>query len=138
MGSKSDGRDKSANIVLLRVLVDGKEIERRAFMLRERISIGRDPYTDVSLEDPTVSRLHAVIEKQEHGFVLRDRSSNGTDVNGKTSTIHTLREHDKITIGRFTIIVEFHNDSAKSLYEQAQAEGWTMDEARTLRRSDTA
>ena len=138
MKEQSCGAIRVGQIVLLRIQVANTELERKAFVLRERITIGRDPYTDVYLEDPTVSRLHAVIERDEHGFVLRDRSSNGTEVNDRSSTLHTLREHDRITIGRFTIVVEFHTDGEKSLYEQAQAEGWTMDEERTLRRADVA
>ena len=40
---------------------------------------------DVVIPQPTVSRLHAVIEREKDGLVIEDMSSrNGTSVNGKT------------------------------------------------------
>ena len=135
--NKNDRNDATETITLLRVFLGESEIERRAFTLKESISIGRDPYTDVYLEDPTVSRLHAVIERREKGWVVRDRSSNGTIVNGNNLTVkeHVLSDKDQIMVGRFRIVVELHTDSKASLYEQARAGGWTMDDERTIPKS---
>ena len=49
-----------------------------------RFVIGRDPGSDLVLDDAGVSRQHAVLERQPNGsIVLRDLgSSNGTHVNG--------------------------------------------------------
>lgn len=46
-------------------------------------TIGRDSGCDLALGDPTVSRLHAVLERAGGGWLLSDRgSTNGTRVNG--------------------------------------------------------
>ena len=39
------------------------------------VRIGRDPASDVVLEDATVSRLHATFEPSSHGWVFRDAGS---------------------------------------------------------------
>ena len=45
--------------------------------------IGRDRECDLVIEDLTVSRVHAVLERADGGWVLTDRgSTNGTRVNG--------------------------------------------------------
>jgi pSer/pThr/pTyr-binding forkhead associated (FHA) protein len=133
----NDRNDATDTITLLRVFLGESEIERRAFTIKASISIGRDPYTDVYLEDPTVSRLHAVIERRDKGWIVRDRSSNGTTVNGSNLAVqeHVLADKDQITVGRFRIVIEFHTDSKGSLYEQARAGGWTMDDERTIPKS---
>ena len=65
------------------------------------VSIGRGPDNDVSLADPNCSSRHAVIERGEQGFVLRDlESKNGTYVNGRRITCPvTLARGDEIKIG---------------------------------------
>jgi len=47
-------------------------------------------------------------------------------------TRHVIGDRDVISLGRFTLIVELHADSKTSLYEEAHAEGWTMDDDRTI------
>jgi pSer/pThr/pTyr-binding forkhead associated (FHA) protein len=124
-------------ILLLRVYLGESEVERRAFTIKRTISIGRDAYTDVYLEDPTVSRLHAVIERRDGDFLLSDRSSNGTLVNGSKVVVehHLLFDKDEVTVGRYRVMIEIHTDSKESLYNQAKSEGWTIDDDRTIPRS---
>jgi len=46
-------------------------------------TIGRDPRNDMSIEDMSVSRIHARLERSPSGWLLKDLSStNGTRVNG--------------------------------------------------------
>jgi hypothetical protein len=46
-------------------------------------TIGRDPRNDLSIEDMSVSRIHARLERSPSGWLLKDLSStNGTRVNG--------------------------------------------------------
>jgi len=48
-----------------------------------RTMIGSSPENDVVVNDPSVSRFHAVIEVDEQGYLLEDRDSkNGTYVDG--------------------------------------------------------
>lgn len=69
------------------------------------LTIGRDRANVLALDDPNVSRFHAVIEPRQRGVVLRDLSSrNGTRVNGRTVSRVLLAPGDQIAIGayRFT------------------------------------
>jgi pSer/pThr/pTyr-binding forkhead associated (FHA) protein len=130
-----DGKT-TAEIALILVFRGETEIERRAFAIKETIAIGRDPFTDIILEDPTVSRLHVELRREGNDLVLYDKSSNGTTVNGKSVTRHVVNDRDVISLGRFTLIVELHADSKSSLYEEAHAEGWTMDDEKTMKSAE--
>ena len=67
--------------------------------------IGRSITADIQLEDPMVSRKHAVIERGAEGIrVLDDRSLNGVYVNGKTVQLaRALGNGDEIQIGDFVL-----------------------------------
>jgi pSer/pThr/pTyr-binding forkhead associated (FHA) protein len=48
------------------------------------ITIGRDPLSDIVIDDPEVSRHHARLQRNEEGYSLQDMgSTNGTFVDGK-------------------------------------------------------
>ncbi len=59
----------------------GEELLRVA--LGDRTEIGRSPDCDVSLPDPALSRLQAVVERRGEAFHLLDRSGRGTRVAGR-------------------------------------------------------
>ncbi len=67
--------------------------------LGDRTAIGRDPGCDVSLPDPTVSRVHAVIERRGDGFHLVDRSGRGTRVAGSDVPEAALADGTEIALG---------------------------------------
>ncbi|MBV9483377.1 MAG: sigma 54-interacting transcriptional regulator [Acidobacteria bacterium] len=62
--------------------------------------VGRDASNLLSIADPSVSRRHCVLIRDEHGFMIRDLNSrNGTLVNGTPIREHYLAHGDQITIG---------------------------------------
>jgi pSer/pThr/pTyr-binding forkhead associated (FHA) protein len=68
----------------------------------DRLTLGKDPSNDVVLDaDPTVSRLHAVLERFPAGWTLRDLTSrNGTFVNRERVLSECrLRAGDEIRLG---------------------------------------
>jgi hypothetical protein len=67
--------------------------------------IGRSPNAGVCLEDPSVSRRHALIvaEPGEPLRVLDDRSLNGVFVNGESVEWKALEDGDELAIGRFSL-----------------------------------
>lgn len=70
--------------------------------------IGRSPHADWSLPDPEklVSGSHCEIEYRDGAYVLIDRSTNGTFLNGAEARMtapHILASGDIILIGRFRI-----------------------------------
>ncbi len=68
---------------------------------RPLIHLGRGLISDVRLEDPHVSRRHAIIAQRGDGIrVLDDRSSTGTFVNGRQVTVAYLTDGDVLRLGR--------------------------------------
>jgi pSer/pThr/pTyr-binding forkhead associated (FHA) protein len=69
------------------------------------LRVGRSVTADIRLDDPTVSRRHALIVKTEEGRirVLDDRSLNGVFVNGKRVEWSPLRDGDELEIGRYRL-----------------------------------
>jgi predicted component of type VI protein secretion system len=67
--------------------------------------IGRSKAADLRLEDPSVSRRHALIvaEPGKELRVLDDRSLNGVFVNGHAVEWCVLRDRDELAIGRFKL-----------------------------------
>ena len=62
--------------------------------------LGRSPSADVTLDDPTVSRRHALIVQRDGAYVLLDdRSMNGTWLNGERVREAHLRDGDVIGLG---------------------------------------
>ena len=74
------------------------------------VELGRAPNCEstssMELDAPTVSRLHAVINPDgKGGYVLQDRSSNGTFVNGsRLEKSYTLNKGDTIQIGPYVLL----------------------------------
>lgn len=71
-----------------------------------QITIGREG-SEIVLENPQVSRNHAVIDRVGGTHVLRDvGSTNGTFVNGQRISQHTLAPGDVIQIGAFKLVYD--------------------------------
>ncbi|WMX43741.1 FHA domain-containing protein [Streptomyces roseicoloratus] len=71
------------------------------------LTLGRNGDNSVVITVGNVSRFHAEVRREGHGFVLYDSgSSNGTRVNGTRVTSHELRPGDLIEIGTETFRFE--------------------------------
>jgi pSer/pThr/pTyr-binding forkhead associated (FHA) protein len=69
------------------------------------ISLGRDTTSDVFLDDITVSRTHARIERRDRAFFVKDLASlNGTYVNGDAVEETKLARGDEVQIGKFKLV----------------------------------
>ncbi|HWD46416.1 MAG TPA: FHA domain-containing protein [Actinomycetota bacterium] len=72
-----------------------------------RLTLGVDPANDLALAaDPTLSRLHAVLERYEVGWCVRDLGSrNGTFVNGQRIWgERPLRPGDELRVGATRLV----------------------------------
>ncbi len=77
----------------------------RFLITSEGVTIGRSTGSSIFLDDVTVSRSHAVVEKRVVDFMLRDSGSlNGTYVNGEPATEVVLHSGDEIQIGKFHLL----------------------------------
>jgi DNA-binding CsgD family transcriptional regulator len=72
-----------------------------------RLTLGTDPANDLPLPaDPTLSRLHAALERYEAGWCVRDLDSrNGTFVNGqRVWRERPLRPGDELRVGATRLV----------------------------------
>ena len=78
---------------------DGTTVE---FALDKPILIvGRDPFADLPIDEPLVSRQHARLEQRaDNWFVLDLGSTNLTRVNGEVIAERQLRHADEVRFGR--------------------------------------
>jgi type II secretory pathway predicted ATPase ExeA len=85
---------------------DGKTVAEFA-LNKSEIIIGRDKTADIVIDDPYVSKRHAMLQLDENAVMLFDlNSTNGTRVNS-TDTMHSvLRNNDIITIGQYRLTIE--------------------------------
>ena len=68
-------------------------------------AIGRDPGSEVFLDDVTVSRKHAFIERRGGAWFVKDAGSlNGSYVNGEQADETALADHDEIQVGLFKLV----------------------------------
>jgi len=66
-----------------------------------RFRIGRGPGVDLSLDDPELGRAHAELRFAGAGFELVDLGSDGgTRINGALTTQDTLKDGDRLQMGR--------------------------------------
>ncbi len=66
---------------------------------------GRHPESDIFLDDITVSRRHAEMERRGEGYVVRDVGSlNGTYLNRERIEEAALENGDEVQIGKFKLV----------------------------------
>jgi predicted RNA-binding Zn-ribbon protein involved in translation (DUF1610 family) len=82
-------------------------------LTREWTKIGRSLTADIRLDDPTVSRRHALICRQPESVrVLDDRSLNGIFLNGERTEWSQLQDRDELMVGRYHLY--FLNNGGES------------------------
>ena len=78
-----------------------------AFALHDQLTrLGRHPDSEISLDDITVSRRHAEVERTDNGYVVRDAGSlNGTYVNAERIDDEVvLHQGDELQVGKFRLV----------------------------------
>jgi hypothetical protein len=72
---------------------------------QDRTTIGRDPASDVFLDDATISRKHSVIYRRDGHFKVRDAGSlNGTYVNRQRTAEELLVSGNELQVGVFRFL----------------------------------
>ncbi len=99
----------TSNPIALRLSVlgpNGKSVMETEF-LKEKIVLGRILSADLRIDDPRVSRIHALIEVRGENLILTDlASSHGTFVNGKKVVESKLKLGDTVRVGFIEVKVE--------------------------------
>ena len=105
-------------IVISGGIWDGLEIQ----LTHHPMVIGRHTNSDIMIEQPTVSRRHALISKTPRGVVLRDlHSANGTYVNDRIigTEEYLLKNGDRIRLAACTIALVVRQESAITVASNA-------------------
>ena len=83
------------------IVLKGAGVGSRYLINAASTKIGRELTNDISLDDITVSRSHAVITKDEN-YTIKDLGSlNGTYINAIAIREQVLSDGDEIQIGKF-------------------------------------
>jgi pSer/pThr/pTyr-binding forkhead associated (FHA) protein len=95
------------------VVRKGPQPGERFFIDRPVLTLGRDPESDIFLNDMTVSRAHARLEMAGARVTVSDSGSlNGTYVNGVCVDEAPLHDGDVLQIGTFQMV--FHGEGEDS------------------------
>lgn len=94
---KTDFHSKVASESILRL--NGKDYR----LIGKHIRIGRAPDNDIAIDNPSISRYHAMISLSEEGYLIEDlKSRNGIRVNGSLIDKLVLSGGDLIQVGDAT------------------------------------
>jgi pSer/pThr/pTyr-binding forkhead associated (FHA) protein len=90
---------KSSGIL---IILSGAGLGSRYLLDSNNVKIGRDLNNEISFDDITVSRSHALIEKSGDAYSIKDLGSlNGTYVNAVAVKNSALNAGDEIQIGKY-------------------------------------
>jgi len=93
----------------LRLLCLAGPVKDKTYRLGKRtLTVGRDPSSDIFLDELSVSRSHARIRPLEGGGVeiVDLNSRNGVEINGKKFKAQRLNPGDKVALGKCLFVVE--------------------------------
>jgi pSer/pThr/pTyr-binding forkhead associated (FHA) protein len=84
------------------IALSGPSVSSRFLLDSESVKIGRDLNNEICFDDITVSRSHALIEKTDAGYTIKDLGSlNGTYLNAVAIKNSSLNAGDEIQIGKY-------------------------------------
>ena len=84
------------------IALSGPGVSSRFLLDSDSVKIGRDLNNEICFDDITVSRSHALIEKTEAGYTIKDLGSlNGTYLNAVAIKNSSLTAGDEIQIGKY-------------------------------------
>ncbi|MSP72335.1 MAG: GGDEF domain-containing protein [Myxococcales bacterium] len=113
------GRELGESHELL-VTIYGASLGSKTDLLpgREKLTIGRDPAADISLEDDSVSRMHCQFLRTESGWTIEDLgSTNGTYVSGVSVQAAPLRDGELVKVGS-TIFKYLSSSNVEAAYHE--------------------
>jgi pSer/pThr/pTyr-binding forkhead associated (FHA) protein len=101
--------ERGVGVLIVRA---GSQAGDRFTLSGDVTTLGRHPQSGISLDDITVSRRHAEIERTGDGYVVRDAGSlNGTYVNQERIDRATLHHGDELQIGKFRLVFFERSDA---------------------------
>lgn len=107
----------------------GTNVESEYTLEKGESKIGRSMECDIVVDNLGVSRHHASILQEGASWVLVDGgSNNGTFVGGQKISRHTLKDGDKIVLGKHSLVYDATGfaSAAKATAKKGQAMGGEM------------
>ncbi len=99
-----DAHDEASEGAMLVIRLGGGRAGEQFPIDADRMAIGRAPNANVFLDDITVSREHAVLDRRADGLHLSDAGSlNGTYVNRQRIESVRLADGDEVQIGKYRL-----------------------------------
>ncbi len=87
------------------VVNQGPKAGARYALDADLVSVGRDPDSDIFLNDITVSRCHAEVRREGARYWIRDAGSlNGTYINRRLVEDGELTEGDEVQVGKYKLV----------------------------------
>jgi pSer/pThr/pTyr-binding forkhead associated (FHA) protein len=88
------------------IVRSGEQAGDRFALTADETRLGRHPDSEIMLDDITVSRRHAAIERTSEGYVVADAGSlNGTYVNQERIDRAVLHHGDELQVGKFRLVL---------------------------------
>jgi len=109
----------------------GDEISKSFELITDKCVIGRDPNSDIVIEDIEISKNHLTITRKGSTFLVEDQNStNGTFLNGKKlKKPTTIKNGDLISLGKNQVL-EFVYEKTNEIPESPEIpESSQIDEA---------
>lgn len=109
-------------------LINGKEKLQKITIDSDKILLGRDPKSDIFIDNPNISLHHAKIIKESFNYYIFDlKSKNGTFVNDiLINNKYQVNNGDKITLGLYSFIFNIEDDDNLSMININQ-KGFRLD-----------
>ena len=88
-------------------IVKGPQVGNVFHLSADTLTIGRSPQCDIFLNDMTVSRMHATMQRTPDGYEIIDTDSfNGLWVNNLNVKEAVLKDGDVVQIGTFCLVYQ--------------------------------
>ena len=109
-------------ILKLRVMLKGRPVRAYVFK-KDVITVGRNPESDIYLDNPGVSRDHLRIVLTPHGtYAAEDLgSANGTFVNDVLIRRQNILDNDVIRLGKFSLWATYEQERRGDASTRASA-----------------
>jgi len=102
--------DTGAEVLKVRLSLKGRPMKVCTFQ-KEVVTVGRDPDSDIYLDNPGISRHHLRLERCAEGYYAEDlESANGTFLNDAPIRKALVRHDDVIRVGKFSLWMTYEKD----------------------------
>ncbi len=105
-----DAGEADSAMLRVRVSLKGRPIRSYTFD-KDVVSVGRDPDSDIYLDNPGISRHHLRMEKTGAGYYAEDLgSANGSYLNDEPIQKELLKTDDVVRVGKFSLWISYEED----------------------------